>query len=83
MNLTQTVSENLLNTLDRTVFGAVTFSSSSVVSLIIRQISLSQASSVSTHPDNVLLLVAVSTFPVLIHSYYKQKLLTNYVLISE
>ncbi|KRY12822.1 hypothetical protein T12_8723 [Trichinella patagoniensis] len=42
----------------------VTFPSSSVVSLIIRQISLSQSSSVRTNPDNVLVLVAVSTFPV-------------------
>ncbi|KRX31157.1 hypothetical protein T05_10357, partial [Trichinella murrelli] len=46
----------------RTVFGAVTFPScSSVVSLITRQISLSQSSSVRTNPDSVLVLVAVTT----------------------
>ncbi|KRY55863.1 hypothetical protein T03_14195 [Trichinella britovi] len=51
--------------LDRTVFGAVTFPScSSVVSLIIKQISLSQSSSVRSNPDNVLVLVAVSAFPI-------------------
>ncbi|KRX44522.1 hypothetical protein T05_10213 [Trichinella murrelli] len=51
-----------LGNLDRTVFGAVTFPScSSVVSLITRQISLSQSSSVRTNPDNVLVLVAVTT----------------------
>ncbi|KRX32219.1 hypothetical protein T06_9680, partial [Trichinella sp. T6] len=50
--------------LDRTVFGAVMFPScSSVVSLIIKQISLSQSSSVRSNPDNVLVLVAVSAFP--------------------
>ncbi|KRX51357.1 hypothetical protein T09_7888, partial [Trichinella sp. T9] len=53
-----------LRYLDRTVFGAVTFPScSSVVSLIIKQISLSQSSSVRSNPDNVLVLVAVSAFP--------------------
>ncbi|XP_003381383.1 hypothetical protein Tsp_07906 [Trichinella spiralis] len=51
--------------LHRTVFGPVTFPSfSSVVSLIIKQISLSQSSSVRTNPDNVLVLVAVSAFPI-------------------
>ncbi|KRX26985.1 hypothetical protein T07_3144 [Trichinella nelsoni] len=54
-----------LGNLDRTVFGAVTFPScSSVVSLIIKQISLSQSSSVRTNPHNVLVLVAVSAFPI-------------------
>ncbi|XP_003368085.1 conserved hypothetical protein [Trichinella spiralis] len=44
-------------------FCAVTFlSCSSVVSLIIKQISLSQSSSVRTNPDNVLVVVAVSAF---------------------
>ncbi|XP_003380536.1 hypothetical protein Tsp_06695 [Trichinella spiralis] len=44
-------------------FCAVTFPScSSVVSLIIKRISLSQSSSVRTNPDNVLVLVAVSAF---------------------
>ncbi|KRX45199.1 hypothetical protein T05_14705 [Trichinella murrelli] len=53
-----------LRYLDRTVFGAVMFPScSSVVSLIIKQISLSQSSSVRSNPDNVLVLVAVSAFP--------------------
>ncbi|KRX32307.1 hypothetical protein T09_12058, partial [Trichinella sp. T9] len=51
--------------LDRTVFGAVTFPSCpSVVSLIIKQISLSQSSSVHSNPDNVLVLVTVSAFPI-------------------
>ncbi|XP_003367672.1 conserved hypothetical protein, partial [Trichinella spiralis] len=51
--------------LDRTVFGAMTFPScSSVVLLIIKQISLSQSSSIRTNPDNVLVLVAVSAFPI-------------------
>ncbi|KRX64065.1 hypothetical protein T09_13566, partial [Trichinella sp. T9] len=51
--------------LDRTAFGAVTFPSCpSVVSLIIKQISLSQSSSVRTNPVNVLVLVAVSAFPI-------------------
>ncbi|KRY24531.1 hypothetical protein T03_10823, partial [Trichinella britovi] len=46
--------------LDRTVFGAVTFPSCpSVVSLIIKQISLSQSSSVHSNPDNVLVLVTL------------------------
>ncbi|KRZ48379.1 hypothetical protein T02_14837 [Trichinella nativa] len=40
-----------LDTMDRTVFGAVTFPScSSVVSLIIKQILLSQSRSVRTNP---------------------------------
>ncbi|KRY44303.1 hypothetical protein T03_17178, partial [Trichinella britovi] len=52
-----------LGNLDRTVFGAVTFPScSSVVSLIIKQISLSQSSSVHSNPDNVYVLVVVSAF---------------------
>ncbi|KRX51338.1 hypothetical protein T06_4829 [Trichinella sp. T6] len=52
-----------LDTLDRTVFGAVMFPScSSVVSLIIK-ISLSQSRSVRTNPDSVLVLVAVSAVP--------------------
>ncbi|XP_003381125.1 conserved hypothetical protein [Trichinella spiralis] len=51
--------------LDRTVFDPMTFPScSSVVSLIIKQIPLSQSSSVRTNPDKVLVvLVAVSAFP--------------------
>ncbi|KRY55646.1 hypothetical protein T03_4659, partial [Trichinella britovi] len=49
--------------LDRTVIGAVTFPTcSSVFSPNIKQISLSQSSSVRTNPDNVLVLVAVSAF---------------------
>ncbi|KRX64036.1 hypothetical protein T09_9325 [Trichinella sp. T9] len=48
--------------LDRTVF-AVTFPSCpSVVSLIIKQISLSQSSSVRTNPVNILVIAAFSAF---------------------
>ncbi|KRX65084.1 hypothetical protein T09_13377 [Trichinella sp. T9] len=49
--------------LDRTVFGAVTFPSCpSVVSLIIKQILLSQSSSVRINPVTVLVIAAVSAF---------------------
>ncbi|KRY37150.1 hypothetical protein T01_6925 [Trichinella spiralis] len=50
--------------LGNVIQSAVTFPScSSVVSLIIKQISLSQSSSVRTNPDNVLLLVPLCGLP--------------------
>ncbi|KRY53437.1 hypothetical protein T03_15105 [Trichinella britovi] len=56
---------SVMSHLDRTVIGAVTFPTcSSVFSPNIKQISLSQSSSVHSNPDNVLVLVTVSAFPI-------------------
>ncbi|XP_003380902.1 hypothetical protein Tsp_07046, partial [Trichinella spiralis] len=56
--------------LDRTVFGPVTFPSCSSVASLITTVRRNgfrfrrQSSSVRTNPDNVLVLVAVSAFPI-------------------